>query len=670
MLQLVRTALGRDDLYLLFVEPSDECTRQHDSHPLVELHRSAIEWMDMNKWLYRAVGVASGALLLGGGVAHAGMANEANNADPQAMRGLLAGLFTPTGGQHHLGLQLDIPVTRAATGIFATGQDSAQPASNRIGFSVEESSRAELLPGLGLTGGAAGNGGLLGGLTGSAGGGSGLVSGLTGGLTGGGGSGLLGGITGGGGLTGGLTGGGADAKGLLGGLTGGGLLGGAGDGGPLGGLTGGLSGDGGPLGSLTGGLSGTPLGGLTGGALGQDGFAQDGFGQDGFAQDDLSQWTATGPLNTDIIDPALRGTGMGALADDPLVLDPALARQVNDATQPMVSALLADAMAQRFADLGTPVESFDEEAIPIVGGLPLVGDMLGSKGPLSQFLVVGQMFDNLPVVGDLTRGGDVNLSTLDRLPVVSKVLNQGLIQSDGPSLPLVGGLPFVGKLTGPLSGGGGNDPLGGLTGSLTSSLTGGLSGGKGPLGGLTGGLSDGGPLGSLTNGGPLGSLTGGLADGGPLGGLTGGLTGPAPVAAPAAAPTAAKSNAAKPSPAKPTAAKPAPAGQIKPTRDVPRQDYSGPVAAEAPKAGKHRAPSDTTRPTVVDPEYRFEENLPLLGQLTGDSAAAGSLPVSTLVRQLPLASELPLVGQLGMLRSMPVVGMVFGVLPIESDTAA
>ncbi|HCT75386.1 MAG TPA: hypothetical protein DGT23_02075, partial [Micromonosporaceae bacterium] len=157
----------------------------------------------MNKWLYRAVGVASGALLLSSGVAHAESANEAKpTVDPQAMRGLLADLFTPTGGQHHLGLSIDMQ-RAVSSGILAKSPLDAQPSSNRIGFTARTpgekdvfvagllpdltnstptpdrfaglAQRKELLPGLGLLGGAAGNGGLLGGLTGGA-GGAGLVS--------------------------------------------------------------------------------------------------------------------------------------------------------------------------------------------------------------------------------------------------------------------------------------------------------------------------------------------------------------------------------------------------------------------------------------------------------------------------------------------------------------
>ena len=100
------------------------------------------------------------------------------------------------------------------------------------------------------------------------------------------------------------------------------------------------------------------------------------------------------------------------------------------------------------------------------------------------------------------------------------MLNKGIIQSDGPSLPVVGSLPLVGPalggLTKPLDNLGQNGPLGSLTGSLTEGPLGGLT--DGPLSGLTGGALGGltdGPLGGLTQGGPLGALTDG-----PLGSLT------------------------------------------------------------------------------------------------------------------------------------------------------
>jgi hypothetical protein len=69
--------------------------------------------MDMNKWLYRAVGtvgLASGFWLLGGGTAQAHEADAPMpTADPQQLRGLLDDLFTPAGGAD-LGLsRLGVP---------------------------------------------------------------------------------------------------------------------------------------------------------------------------------------------------------------------------------------------------------------------------------------------------------------------------------------------------------------------------------------------------------------------------------------------------------------------------------------------------------------------------------------------------------------------------------
>jgi hypothetical protein len=513
--------------------------------------------------LYRAVGVASGALLLSSGVAHAEAASEAKPAvDPQAMRGLLADLFTPTGGQHHLGLSI---ATESASG-----------------------QREELLPGLGL----------IGGLTGGS-GSSGLVGSLTGGLTGSGSSGLLGG------LTGGLTGGGP-----LGGLTGGD--------GPLGGLTGGLTGANGPLGAVTNGLSGTPLSGFTGGLAGSsdpsDFAAIDRLSHvDMAVLQDLAAANGgrlgiDGPASTDIVDPVLLGSGLDTSNQRPVLLDPAIARQVNDVTGPVVNALIADAAQQ----VDPSTESI-EEGLPVVGDLPLVGPLVGPGGPLSQFVVVGSLFDNLPMVGDLTKGGGLDLAKVDNLPMVGKVLNQGIIQADGPSLPVVGSLPFVGKA---------------------------LDGTANPLSNL----GQGSPLGALTEG-PLGSLTQGAL------GLSQSPTAnllPAPVAVPIQ--TQIRTPAQRP--AMTTATEPAAA-----------------PAASGDHVGKHRAPTSTTRPVVVDPEYRDVESLPLLGDLAG-GGGMGNLPVSSLVRQLPVVSELPLVttleASLSLVRALPVVGTLTSLVPVEN----
>jgi hypothetical protein len=76
--------------------------------------------MDMNKWFYRAVGtvgVASGFLMLAGGVAQADEADVAQPAvDPQQLRGLLADLFTPTAGTLPAA---PLPADRAVDGVRA-----------------------------------------------------------------------------------------------------------------------------------------------------------------------------------------------------------------------------------------------------------------------------------------------------------------------------------------------------------------------------------------------------------------------------------------------------------------------------------------------------------------------------------------------------------------------
>jgi hypothetical protein len=62
------------------------------------------------------------------------------------------------------------------------------------------------------------------------------------------------------------------------------------------------------------------------------------------------------------------------------------------------------------------------------------------------------------------------------------------------------------------------------------------------------------------------------------------------------------------------------------------------------------------------------EALPIIGDLAG-GGAMGNLPVSTLVRQLPLVSELPLVSSLdtplSLVKALPVVGMLAGLVPVE-----
>jgi hypothetical protein len=95
--------------------------------------------------------------------------------------------------------------------------------------------------------------------------------------------------------------------------------------------------------------------------------------------------------------------------------------------------------------------------------------------------------------------------------------------------------------------------------------------------------------------------------------------------------------------------------------------------------GRHRA---TDRPEVIDPELETapgSDSLPLVGSLTGvaDSAMGGNvgtLPLSTLVRNVPLVNDVPLAGELGtplkVLKALPLVGTFTGLVPVESDTAA
>jgi hypothetical protein len=96
--------------------------------------------MDMNKWFYRAVGavgVAGGVMLLGSGVAHAETVSEAQpTADLQAMRGLVADLFSPTGGLHNLGLSIDMPDTRLNAGLVADGPLSITRGTGDLGVTA------------------------------------------------------------------------------------------------------------------------------------------------------------------------------------------------------------------------------------------------------------------------------------------------------------------------------------------------------------------------------------------------------------------------------------------------------------------------------------------------------------------------------------------------------
>ncbi len=418
----------------------------------------------MNKWLYRAagaLGVASGTLLLSGGVAHA---DATLSVDPEAMRAGVADFFTPA-GPHFV------------------------PAAGREEFI----------------------GGLLGG------GGRSPLSGLTGGLGGGGGS-PLSGLTGG---LGGLTGG-KDGNNLLNGLTGGGdLLGSvtgtvANGADPLSNLTGGLDDGDSPLSSLTGGLTdgGGPLTKVTGDPASGDNVAGavtsrltgklfgSGEGQGGQALDPMTDDVVTpdhrtaptlGPVSNDLIDPAMRGTSADTKAQQGIQLDPATARQVNNVTTPMVSAMIADAIAKQMgtttddllsgpalpditgpaqdllsgqstADARAVADVFDqitaevpdrmgtdasgparaEESFPLVDQLPVAGTMLGGGGPLGQVVAVGDIHRGIPLVGPAL-DGQFSVDSITQLPVVGNLINNGMLKTgDGPGLPVVGSLPFIG----------------------------------------------------------------------------------------------------------------------------------------------------------------------------------------------------------------------------------
>jgi hypothetical protein len=82
------------------------------------------EWMDMNKWFYRAVGtvgIAGGFLLLGGGAAQAEDVDATPTTDPQ-LRGLLDDFFKPTGGGDFSQVALGPNAKDAAPDLMMRGQ--------------------------------------------------------------------------------------------------------------------------------------------------------------------------------------------------------------------------------------------------------------------------------------------------------------------------------------------------------------------------------------------------------------------------------------------------------------------------------------------------------------------------------------------------------------------
>ncbi|MDI1466269.1 hypothetical protein QEZ54_35360 [Catellatospora sp. KI3] len=601
----------------------------------------------MNKWFYRAVGavgVASGVMLLGSGVAHAETATEAKpTADLQAMRGLVADLLSPTAGLGDLGLSLDTPQARVDAGLLPDGPVSITHGNGSLGLTahapgVQDITLASKLPRLSdmvpstnllssATGllGQAGDGsaaraegsplGPLSGLLG--GGGTSPVAGLTGGLTGG----LFGGASPIGGLT----------DGPLGGLTGGLLRGGTDGGGPLGGLTGmldsGGGADSGPLGGLTGGLT-DGLGGITGGvgSASQDRALDRALtprptvpAADDTTQDPFGDWLDTPAAGLarqgDMLFP---GDVLDPTDQQGLTLDPVLSRQVADATSQIVPDLIADAMGRKadgdlfgagpdlFAPGGQPdlLTGGPTEGIPFVDGIPLLGDLIGNGGPLDGIIAMGDIAKQLPVVRDVVTG-KVTLDTVNQVPVVGNLLRNGVVQGGKPGtgLPLIGSLPIVGD----------------AISKATSSLNGfGMGRGANML--------------------------------------------------------APQPQVAQPQPG----LAPAPAPQPQPQL-LPAPQAAAPVHQHE---GRHRA---TDRP-VVGEEAEYAESartpeelplvgqlplsgLPLLGSLTGGAGSGGAaLPVGGLFSQLPLVNDLPLLGDMPtsmeVLRALPVVGTAASLLPL------
>jgi hypothetical protein len=622
--------------------------------------------MDMNKWLFRAVGtvgVASGIWLLGGTAAHAHEATAAPVTDPQALRGLLDDIFSPTNGLSDLGLSVDVPGSGVNAGLDAKPLQ-LRPNDGRTGVTARLPQRKDVFLGgrlpdlarsvpavsmlpVGRTEGLPG------------------LSGIAGGLTGGGAGGLLGGLTNSGGPLGGV-------GNTLGGAAG---LGGSGEGGGLlGGLTGNLTGgaQGGLLSGLTG---GGLLGGLTGApaASPDDNAAQRAQldpAQFDPAQFDPAQFDSA-QFDRAVTDPSqFDPTGMDPAAGKPTVvtsngtptdIDPDVATQLNQAGQDLVpmmiaraaanvspgdhapdpfdldwdlgddsavgdDALLGDDLAgldqsQFFADNpNVDVKMVAPEGIPVVDGLPIVGQLLGDEG-LGKIIVVGNLAQKVPVIGSVLDGQ--GLPSIDSVPVVNQVVNRGIL-SDGRSagLPVVGSVPMVGDLLG----GGTGGLLGGLTGGGTGGILGGLTGGgilgAGPLGGVAGGL--------------LGGTQGGLL-GGTQGGLLGGTHGEPMRALPAPGMTTAR---------------PAMAAHAAVTKLAAQQHAARHTETDRPIAGED-----------VEFPSRTEAGLPVAGQLPG-------LSLGRTLSELPLVSDLPIVGSLpvatGVLRSLPLVGTVAGLLPLDT----
>lgn len=333
--------------------------------------------MNMNRRFYCVVGVASGLVLLGGGVAQAAAtADEADrNIDPRATSGLPTDIFTRTEAQHHIAVSSGTGVGRA---------DSMTP-------SIESSSRAELLPGLGGNIGADGLMGLLGTLPGGS---------------------------------------------VIGKLTG--------EGGPLGQLFGG-----GPLGSLLGAKK-TPANNGQPGAANPNGPKTQrpapGGDANGWHQGGPDGESPTGAMDMNAADPAWNGPAANP-PRRPATANRPVAPHANDDTAAAPGGILGEGPTP---GAGTDATGIPEKEQAPAGGIPLVGSIFGPEGPLGSVQILGgQTLKGVPIVGELLGGG----LSLDKLsvPAISEVVNQ--IDDSDKSSPALGQLATVGKLGRMLLGG-------------------------------------------------------------------------------------------------------------------------------------------------------------------------------------------------------------------------
>ncbi|MEU7822194.1 hypothetical protein [Catellatospora sp. NPDC049133] len=608
----------------------------------------------MNKWFYRAVGavgVAGGVMLLGSGVAHAETVTEAQpTADLQAMRGLVADLLSPTGGLNNLGLSIDMPDTRLNAGLLADGPLSITRGTGEVGVTayapgVQDISltgkapaltralpSTDLLNSTGLLNGAGKEEALPG------------LDSVTGMLSGGPLGGLLGAQPGGspiGGLSNGPLGG--IATGLMGGPDGGGTLGGllGGDGGPLGSLTGG---GGGPLGGLTGGDG--PLGGITGSLGDLTGGLSGGLNGSAKAADPLASLTG-----------ALGGDALGGLTGE---------RNDLSGLQP------APLPAPAGPAVGTPQDSFGEWLGETPTGMPS-GMLARQIDPLIDTDALDPS-DAQGITLEPALSQQVADATSQIVPaLIADAMGQpsadDLLATEG--MPTAEGLPFVDKLpilNGVLGNGGPLDSIL-VVGDIAKQVPGvrDLASGKLSLdtvtklpvvgGMLTGGIVQGGKPGTALP--VVGSLP---IVGDALGKITGGLSGMSPGRG---------ANLLNPEPTLDTQL---PVGQQVSAPAAQPQHVGRHRATERPIAGEDAeyAESATTEAALPGlPSLPGLGELPLLGSLTG-GAGAGGLGVGSLLGQLPLVNDLPILGNMAtsmeVLRALPVVGTAAGLLPLESDT--